>query len=60
MDTQNLSLLAQLANSLKENILILDSAYTEQDKNNFDSARKELLDIQRKINFILKNKKNEY
>jgi len=55
MDTQNLSLLAQLVNNLGENMAVFESSYKAQDKENFDSAKKNLLDIQNKINFVIQN-----
>ncbi len=53
MDNLNLSLLAQLVNSLRENTALLENAYKSQDKENFDNAKANLLDLQKKINLVI-------
>ena len=53
MDTQNLSLLAQLISKLREDMAVFEASYKTQDKENFESAKEGILDAQKKINLIL-------
>jgi hypothetical protein len=55
MNAKNLSLLTQLVSRLGENVNLFEKAYSEQEKEQFDSAKLNILDIQNKINFILQD-----
>jgi len=54
MDINQVMLLSQIVNQLKENFGIFEKAYNENDKENFDSSKKLILELQKKINFIAK------
>jgi len=54
MDAGSVMLLSQLVNGLEENFEEFKKAYDSSDKESFDISKKNLLDIQSKIAFILK------
>lgn len=53
MENNNVLLLAQLLAILKSNFENLDKAYSDKDKENFDRAKKAILEIQKKISYII-------
>jgi hypothetical protein len=54
MEEEKLMLLMQLTKSLKDNFDVLKKAYDSSDKEDFDMSKKALLEMQKKINFLLK------
>lgn len=53
MEDNKVLLLFQLMNSLNGNFEIFEKSYTKQDKENFDNSKKAILEIQKRIAFIL-------
>ena len=54
MEINKVMLLSQLVSRLKENFEVFEKAYNENDKENFDSSKKLILELQKKINLIAK------
>ena len=57
MEQNKILLLSQLIAILNESAGNLETAYELQEKEKFDSAKSSILDIQNKINFLLKEVK---
>ena len=51
---ENINLLAQLTNSLNENVLRLEEAYIRRDLDGFEKLKIAILDIKNKIDDVLK------
>lgn len=56
MEINQVMLLLQISNQLKENFEIFEKAYNEQDKEKFDSSKKLILELQKKINILARGK----
>jgi len=54
MEEGNILLLMQLLNIIQENTVSLEQASQKKDKQAFDFAKNNILDCQKKIEFILK------
>jgi hypothetical protein len=54
MENNKVLLLLQLINSLNGNFEVLEKSYNNQNKEDFDNSKKAILEIQKRINFILK------
>lgn len=54
MDSGKITLLTQLITGLKDNFVIFEKAYQDSDKENFDRAKNIILELQSKIDFLLK------
>lgn len=55
MKENRIMLLSQLVNGLNESFQKFEKAYTNSNKEDFDSSQKTLLELQKKIEYILKN-----
>ena len=53
MESDKLILLAQLIESLNNNVKELEKAFKNNDKEDYDISKKAILDFQSKINFLL-------
>jgi hypothetical protein len=56
MNEGKLVLLTHLINALDRAFGDFEKAYDGSDKENFDNSKKAVLDVQKKINFLLENK----
>jgi len=56
MDNQKILLLSQLVDGLSEVKIKLEEAYNSQDKKRFDQGKEAILDFQKKIDYLLKEK----
>ncbi len=56
IDSEDVMLLAQLADSMSQSFSKFQEAYDKNDKKRFDSAKEAMLDFQKKIAFVLKKK----
>lgn len=56
MGENKVLLLAQLVNNLNENFANFEKSYNSSDKQEFDTAKKALIESQRQINFLLSKK----
>jgi hypothetical protein len=54
MEDNQILLLSQLLNSIIENFNSFQKSYAEQNKELFDSSKKAILEVQSKINYLLK------
>ncbi len=54
MENNKILLLLQLMNSLNGNFENFEKGYLNQDKENFDNSKKAILEIQKRINLVLK------
>jgi hypothetical protein len=54
MDSGKITLLTQLVSGLKDNFVIFEKSYKESDKENFDRSKKIILELQHKIDFLLR------
>ncbi len=54
MDSGKITLLQQLVAGLRDNFVIFEKAYHESDKEKYDRAKKIILELQYKIDFLLK------
>ena len=54
MEINQVMLLSQIVSRLKENFEIFEKAYNENDKESFESSKNLILDLQKKINLIVK------
>jgi hypothetical protein len=54
METSKIMLLLQLAQNLDNKFSILEEAYKDSDREKFDLAKKSIIDLNNKINFLLK------
>ena len=55
MEYNNLLLIMQLIRSMGYQVEAFEKAYNNSDKDKFESSKKSLLELQNKINFIIKN-----
>lgn len=56
MDSAQLVLLIQLITNLKANYALLENSFNSSDKESFDNYKKVLLELQFKIDYLLKQK----
>jgi hypothetical protein len=54
MEGGKIIILAQLINTLRENYAVLKSSYNESNKEKFEQVKKIILELQSKIEFLLK------
>ena len=54
MENSKIMLLFQLVSSLEDNVNSFSKSFNSQDKEKFDLSKKALLEIQKKIAYILK------
>lgn len=54
MEESNLSLLLQLVRNIESKSEVLEKAYNVSNKEDFDRAKKEIMEISSKINIVLK------
>jgi len=54
MDEKNIVLLVQLVRSFEENLGILERAYNDSNKSEFEESKNALMDLQKKIDFLIK------
>ena len=54
MDSGKITLLAQLITALSQNFLVLEKYYQNSDKERYESSKKIVLELQSKIDSLLK------
>lgn len=54
MDSGKITLLSQLATALKDNFFTFQKAYLYSNKEDFDFSKKVILELQHKIEYLLK------
>lgn len=55
MEDNKVLLLSQLLSLLQSNFENFEKSYLNKDKENFDKSKKALLEVQKKLNYVLKN-----